>query len=191
MRDQLIQSGIGLVFAVVLAIIAVGLAGDVQYDNQFTIDSEEDWNDYWENSDSTELTVNTDGYIEIADEETTGTYESIKLDENESDSTVYKIETEIAESDNSSAEFTTAGGTDYELEDGANTVELDSSTDSFNITLDRDSADTTSPQVHTVEGLTDSDSQFLATLMMMMAAVFLLLSLAAPFTDIMGSPGRP
>lgn len=179
MNNEMIGAGVGLLFSFVLVIAATGMADDYALTEQFSVDTESEWNTY---QSSGTATVNADGYIELTGTDTTGNYDSVTLDANESESTHYVVHTNISDAYNSSATFS-AGGITYSLEDGENQFELDSGVDSYSFELNRDADTVSSPEVDSVTASTQKGDT-VSLVMYMAAALFLILSLAAVVTRL-------
>lgn len=148
--NRSIQMGVSLVVAMVLAVVGVGILDGHNLTQEFEIDTESEWNDY--SSTLTNVEVTAEGEVQLSSASNTGTYDSVVLDSNESDSTRYNVYASVPEPENSSVSLLVNGNT-YDVEDGLNKFDLESGASEFDLEFNRDADTVESPSVTTLVGL--------------------------------------
>jgi len=178
--DTVVSIGVGIVVVVVLALAGTSVMSQATQTEVLSIDNSTEWNNYA----NTLTGVQVNGsYIELQPANTTGTYDSVTLTGNESNGTIYEIEAEVPSPDNSTVNFT-ANGETTTLEDGANTVEFNSSVSNFTFDFERDSTSVSTPRVDYVTGSsTDGDGGILGLVSSAAFAILLLLLLVKGFQE--------
>lgn len=148
--NKSIQMGVSLFVALVLAIVGVGILDSHNLTQEFNIDNETEWNNYAATLTGVEVT--TDDLVQLNSTSTTGTYDSVALSGNETDTNRFEVYTNIPEPDNSSVSLLVNGNT-YDLTAGSNRIALDSTASEFDLEFNRDADTVSSPQVTTLVGL--------------------------------------
>lgn len=156
--NKTVMAGVSVVLAAVLAVVGVGVIDSANLTTEFSLDTQSEWNNYAASLNGVVVTSN--GNVELDTGNTSGTYQSVALDANESNSSFYNVYTNVPEPDNSSVSLVVDGNT-YELDDGKNKVELDSQGSSFSLEFQRDSTSVSTPQVDKLVGLSGSKSGLL------------------------------
>lgn len=170
-----IQTGIGLVIAVIFAIVTTGMVNGATYDALDTFDNDTEWQEGVLTS--TQVTDTGDAaYVELSGTNLTGSWVSQSLSLTDADRIVSQVS--ISDVDNSSVQQTVAyvdGSTNtVSLEDGENVVSLADNKDLNGITYEfsRDADSVTSPQVDS--GVIEDNTDSLMTTLTGLAFVLLL-----------------
>lgn len=185
--NKSVNAGVALVVGLILASVGVGVLDSSTFTQEFEVDNNTEWTNY--GSSLSGVQVNG-SYLVLEDANTSGTYTSVTLDSNESDSSRYEVLTNVPDADNSSVTLTVSGN-DYTLEDGFNTVDLDSKGDSFELTLERDATSVSSPEVDYVRGLSGETGSILRLVGLASFGLLLLLGLLQYMDVGFSRGGRP
>ena len=176
--NKTVSAGVAIAVAAVLAIVGGQIMTAHNYDTTFSVTGETDFNDYAESTNG--LSV-ADGVVQLNSTVTTGNYQSIALDMNESNVTRVEVVADISEPENSSATFVVNAATPQEktfaLNDGLNTYEFSESevVGTFGLALERDDVNVTSPSVSSVTGMYETGGGILTTVGMAGFGLLLLL----------------
>lgn len=144
MDQSYVNVGVAVLVAAVFGIIGMQVATEADFDTVYTVDNDSEWNAGTLNG----LQV-SNGALLLNDTATTGDYTSETISNSTDRVEVYAS---VDDPDNSSVSLT-VGGTTYELNDGRNAFNLDSTLSSYTFTLDysRDATSVTSPEVSLYE----------------------------------------
>lgn len=154
--NTVVTGGVGLLVAFIFAIVGVQAATQASFDSTLALDNQSEL----EEGTLTNLvveTVNGEDQVVLNGTATTGSYASATYS-NTVDRHVFYVD--ITDSDNSSLSVSTGGNT-YELEDGRNVVELDSTVTSdysFTVDFSRDADTVESPEFKRYEAQEQTSS---------------------------------
>lgn len=178
--NKTVMAGVSIVLAVVFGIVGVGVLDSAQLDEEFRLDTETEWNNYAQALNGVNVTA--DGVVQLSAANVSGSYDSITLDANESDSNRYHVYASVPEPENSTVSLV-VGGTTYDLQDGINKVDV-TAADSFQLDFQRDATSVESPSVDTVSALSGANEGGLLRLVGVAAFGLLILLVAVQYMGI-------
>lgn len=175
------EKGVAVIFAVVMAFIAFSVTdGQTALVNHKVVDTESDWT-------SAELSSNnvdfTDGFLQLAGSNTSGSFTSVNYDADGENITELVVNADLGanNSANATVQYKNSSGDiqsseTVELVDGSQDIELNSSYDQVNVKYDlaRESGSDTTPKVDYYKVKQESSDTLALFLLKMVAALFAL-----------------